>query len=228
VGRSHRPAHRAKMLDVVDDSRQLRRTVDSAADQDQHARPGYPEQLFDTLIEVAALRRGDRLLEVGCASGKATLPLARRGFRITCVEIGPALAAAARTNLADFARVDVVEGAFETWKPPAGSRFDLVFAATAWHWLDPMVRWSSTTPTDTCDCSTPSLATSRCRPGSATACTERSADASRSDTTGACVATGRCAPGRPPRPRIARPVASDVSAWTTGITLDIAGGQIMP
>jgi SAM-dependent methyltransferase len=128
------------MRDVMDDSTRLRRTFDSAADQYQDARPEYPERLFDAVIEVAGLRRGDRLLEIGCASGKATLALARRGFRITCVELGPALAAAARANLADFADVNVIEGAFETWKPPAGSRFDLVFAATAWHWLDPAVR----------------------------------------------------------------------------------------
>jgi SAM-dependent methyltransferase len=129
------------MPDVGDDARRLRRTFDSAADKYQDARPEYPEQLFDTLIELAGLRRGDRLLESGCASGKATLPLARRGFRITCVEIGPALAAAARTNLADFPDVEVIEGAFEAWEPRAGVRFDLVFAATAWHWIDPAVRY---------------------------------------------------------------------------------------
>jgi 16S rRNA A1518/A1519 N6-dimethyltransferase RsmA/KsgA/DIM1 with predicted DNA glycosylase/AP lyase activity len=117
---------------VGDDPAQLRRTFDAAAGTYQNARPEYPDELFDTLIELAELRRGDRLLEIGCASGKATLPLARRGFRITCVEIGPALAAAARANLADFPDVDVVEGAFETWEPRGGVRFDLVFAATAW------------------------------------------------------------------------------------------------
>lgn len=129
------------MLDVADDPRQLTRTFDSAADQYQHARPEYPQELFETLVDVAGLQPGDRLLEVGCATGKATLPLARRGFRITCVEIGPALAAVARANLADFGDVDVIEDAFETWEPPAGELFDLVFAATAWHWLDPALRY---------------------------------------------------------------------------------------
>jgi cyclopropane fatty-acyl-phospholipid synthase-like methyltransferase len=46
----------------------------------QEARPEYPQQLFDTLVEVAGLQPGDRLLEVGCATGKATLPLARRAI----------------------------------------------------------------------------------------------------------------------------------------------------
>lgn len=127
--------------DVSDDSGQLRTSFDSAADLYQRARPEYPEALHDALIEMAGLNAGDRLLEIGCATGKATLPLARRGFRITCVELGPALASAARRNLADFPDVEVVETAFETFDPPKSDRFDLVFAATAWHWLDPAIRY---------------------------------------------------------------------------------------
>jgi SAM-dependent methyltransferase len=125
---------------VAEDRDRLKTTFDSAADRYQSARPEYPEPLYDALVELSGLRAGDRLLEVGCATGKATAPLARRGFRITCVELGPDLAAAARRNLAAFGQVEVVEGAFETWRPAAGQeRFDLVFAATAWHWIDPAV-----------------------------------------------------------------------------------------
>lgn len=76
---------------------------------------------------------------MGCATGKATLPLAQRGFRITCIEPGAALAAAARVNLAGF-DVEVVEARFEDWIP-VGEPFALVFAATAWHWIDPAVRY---------------------------------------------------------------------------------------
>jgi SAM-dependent methyltransferase len=126
---------------VSEDRGQLRTTFDSAADLYQQARPEYPEALYDALIAAAGLRAGDRLLEVGCATGKATLPLARRGFRITCVELGAALASAARRNLAGFPEVEVTESAFETWDPPARDPFDLVFAATAWHWLDPALRY---------------------------------------------------------------------------------------
>lgn len=126
---------------MSEDSARLRRTFDSVADEYQDARPEYPDELFDALVATAELRPGDRLLEIGCASGKATLPLARRGFRITCVELGADLVAAARRNLAGFGDVDVVESAFETWTPHRDARFDLVFAATAWHWLDPTVRY---------------------------------------------------------------------------------------
>lgn len=119
------------------DRDRLKVTFDSVADRYQQARPDYPAELYAELISAAALRPGDRLLEVGCGTGKATAPLARRGFRITCLEPGPRLAAAARRNLAGYRDVQVVEQALEDWQPAAAERFDLVFAATAWHWVDP-------------------------------------------------------------------------------------------
>jgi len=124
---------------VPDSREQLRTTFESAAALYQQARPDYPDELFDALAEMAALQPDAGLLEVGCATGKATLPLARRGFAITAVELGAALAAQARLNLAGFDRVTVVNADFEHWEPTAPASFDLVYAATAWHWIDPDV-----------------------------------------------------------------------------------------
>jgi SAM-dependent methyltransferase len=121
------------------DRDRLATTFDRAADRYQRARPEYPDGLYDDLLAVTELSPGAHLLEVGCASGKATLPLARRGFRITCLEPGAALAAAARLNLEAF-DVEVVQDRFEDWTPSA-DRFAMVFAATSWHWVDPAVRY---------------------------------------------------------------------------------------
>ena len=63
------------------------------------------------------------------------------GFSITALELGPALAEEARRRLSQFARVSVVNAAFEDWRPPADLRFDLVYAATAWKWIDPSSRY---------------------------------------------------------------------------------------
>ena len=120
----------------------LRQTFDEVAPDYQDARPEYPDALYATLLSLTGVRpQADALCEVGSASGKATLPLARRGFAITCVELGAALAAQARRNLAPFERVTVVNADFETWEPPARAAFGLVFAATAWHWIDPAVKY---------------------------------------------------------------------------------------
>lgn len=119
----------------------LRGTFDAVAQAYDGVRPDYPEQLFDDLVRLSALPPGADVLEVGCGTGKATRPLARRGYPITCLEPGPNLAGVARTSLADFPDVDVVTTSFETWDA-GDTRFGLVFAATSWHWLDPQLRYS--------------------------------------------------------------------------------------
>jgi SAM-dependent methyltransferase len=111
----------------------LRTTFDAAAEIYDRARPDYPEDLITELVDAADLQPGSSLLEIGCA-------LARRGFQITCVELGQNLAAVARRNLMAYERVQVIDGPFESWRPAAGERFDLVYAATAWHWIDPAAR----------------------------------------------------------------------------------------
>ena len=129
------------MTPVTTDRERLRATFESAAASYQQARPEYPAELYDELIRLAQLRPGDQLLEIGCATGKATAPLARRGLPVTCVELGPQLAAQARRELASCPGVTICDGAFETWSPPAGVAYRMVFAATAWHWVDPAVRY---------------------------------------------------------------------------------------
>ena len=122
------------------DRDRLRTTFDEVAEVYDHARPIYPERLFDDLIALAKLQPGANLLEIGCGTGRTTLPLARRGFQITCVELGENLAAVARRNLAPFPEVRVVVAPFETWDPRSQT-FGLVYAAASWHWLDPDVRY---------------------------------------------------------------------------------------
>jgi len=131
----------------------LRLTFDTVAAGYEQARPAYPDALYDTLIGLTGIDpETDALCEVGSASGKATVPLAERGFAITCVELGAALAAEARRNLARFDRVKVVNADFERWgaggetsvrSASGSSGFGLVFAATAWHWIDPAVKYAT-------------------------------------------------------------------------------------
>jgi SAM-dependent methyltransferase len=124
----------------IDDAREsLRRTFDTAADLYDGARPNYPEQLFEDLIRLAALEPGARLLEIGCATGKATRPLLERGFTVVCLELGGELAEVARRNLAGLP-AEIHIASFESWEHQPEA-FDLVYAATAWHWVDPEIRY---------------------------------------------------------------------------------------
>jgi SAM-dependent methyltransferase len=114
-------------------------TFDEDAERYDRARPGYPPAIFDDLAELAGIGPGCRVLEIGCGTGQATVPLAERGCEIVAVELGADLADVARRNLARFPAVQVVTAAFESWPlPPAP--FDVMLSATAFHWIDPAVR----------------------------------------------------------------------------------------
>ncbi len=102
------------------------------------ARPHYPDALFEALIEQTGIQRGSKLLEIGPGPGTATLPLAEEGYEITAVERGPAMAKTAMNNLAKYPKVRVITGEFEDVDLPS-ENFDLIYSATAFHWLDPEV-----------------------------------------------------------------------------------------
>jgi 16S rRNA A1518/A1519 N6-dimethyltransferase RsmA/KsgA/DIM1 with predicted DNA glycosylase/AP lyase activity len=95
-----------------------RASFDKDAELYERARPGYPRELFDDLADLAGLRPGARVLEIGSGTGQATLPLAERKLEITAIELGPNLAAVARRKLARFPNVAVIVGAFEDWSLP--------------------------------------------------------------------------------------------------------------
>ncbi len=122
--------------------RERRASFDRAAELYERARPGYPDELIDDVVALTGLGPGSRVVEIGCGTGKATVPLAERGLRITCVELGASLAAIAQQKLALFPDVQVVNADFETWQPERAD-YDAVVAFTAFHWISPELRYPS-------------------------------------------------------------------------------------
>jgi SAM-dependent methyltransferase len=118
-----------------------RATFNEAADGYDAARPIASPEVFDDLVELARLAPGARVLEIGCGTGQATLPLAERGFSILGIELGANLAELARRKLAAYPQVEIVTSSFEGWDP-AGELFDAVASFNAFHWLDPDLRFA--------------------------------------------------------------------------------------
>jgi len=117
----------------------LGRSFDRAALAYDRLRPHYPDAVFHTLIARTGLTPGTRVLEIGAGTGIATRALAARGLHVTALEPGAAMAAVARDSLAAHPDITVIETTFEDWTVTPGA-FDLVIAATAFHWLDPETR----------------------------------------------------------------------------------------
>ena len=119
----------------------FRATFDEDADAYDRTRPVAPAYVLDDALELAGLRPGSSVLEIGPGTGQATRQLAERGVHVLAVELGPNLADRARRNLAAFEQVQVVTSSFEEWD--AGDRtFDAVFACNCFHWVDPAIRFA--------------------------------------------------------------------------------------
>jgi SAM-dependent methyltransferase len=128
------PEHALGLMngDLPRDSRVL---FDRVAELYDRARPTYPDALFDDMVALSGVSDDSRILEIGPGTGQATVPMAKRGCRITAVELGANLAAVARRNLASFPNVELQVGVFEEWPLPA-EPFDLVMCVSAFHWLE--------------------------------------------------------------------------------------------
>lgn len=129
--------------DHMEIDRSAKAVFDAAAKAYDTYRPGYPEAAIEAMIRLSGLRSESRLLEVGCGTGQATLPMARRGFHIDAIELGANLAAIARKKCARWARVHISNGAFETYKP-FSDLYDLIYFAQSFPWIDPIMRLEKT------------------------------------------------------------------------------------
>jgi len=115
-----------------------RETFNGVAALYDQMRPGYPSAVFDRVTSIAGLNQRSRLLEVGCGTGHATFEFARHGLAIDCIELGENMAALARQRLAEFPRVSITVTDFDLWTTP--SRYNLIYIATAYHWLNQQTR----------------------------------------------------------------------------------------
>ena len=124
----------------VDSARPLapRETFNTVAELYDQMRPGYPDAVFADVAKIAGVDAASRLLEVGCGTGHATIQFAQRGLAIDCIELGENMAALARRRLAAFPRVSIAVADFDLWT--AEAHYDLIYIATAYHWLNPQTR----------------------------------------------------------------------------------------
>jgi SAM-dependent methyltransferase len=116
----------------------------SVAEQYDRHRPGYPPQLVDDILTYADAHAGDRALEVGAGTGRATLMFAQRGLKVMALEPDVDMAAVASERAATAGlTIDMItsdfETAFEAHALPEHA-FKLLFSGTAWHWVTPSLR----------------------------------------------------------------------------------------
>jgi ubiquinone/menaquinone biosynthesis C-methylase UbiE len=122
-------------------SKRRRRRIlfDSVAQLYDTFRPGYPSDMVEFVVATAGLGAGSTVLEVGCGTGQLTERLDCFGFDLTAIDIGSSMIAAARRRLRGSA-ISFQVASFEDFAAAERS-FDLIVSGTAFHWIDPEVKF---------------------------------------------------------------------------------------
>ncbi|MCI8602213.1 MAG: class I SAM-dependent methyltransferase [Oscillospiraceae bacterium] len=112
----------------------LRDTFNGVIEDYNYARPHYPDGLYHDIEKfVGRPLQQCRILEVGGGTGQASDYFVQLGCRLTILEVGEDQVVWLREKYKDFPNVDVVGGYFEEFA--AEERFDLIYSATAFHWI---------------------------------------------------------------------------------------------
>jgi hypothetical protein len=99
------------------------------------ARPGYPDVMYDRLIERCGPLQGASIFEVGAGTGLATGQLFNLGAtHITAIEPNANLAAFLRAQIPGE-ELEIIQLPFEEAMLPEGG-FTLGVAATSFHWVE--------------------------------------------------------------------------------------------
>jgi SAM-dependent methyltransferase len=111
-------------------------SFDAWAGEYDRFRPGYPDELFDIMTAQLTLPRVPHAVVLGAGTGRASLAMAARGWRVTAVEPGKSMLDVLRGRAAnDGLLISTVQASAEETGLETGSA-DLVTAAQAFHWFD--------------------------------------------------------------------------------------------
>lgn len=97
-------------------------------------RPTYVKELYDDIFAAKEIDASSNVLKIGIGTGQATLPFLEKGCALSAIELGSELAQYVKQKYLDYSRFDVINTAFQDYECRPNS-FDLVFSATAFHWI---------------------------------------------------------------------------------------------
>ncbi len=120
--------------------RDLRNTFNQVAAEYDAVRPTYPSECIDSILEYSKINYESNVLEIGSGTGQASQLFIERGFGVTGLDIGSDLIEFAKAKFQNNSRVKFEVTSFEDFTSDQ-QPFDLIFSATAFHWVDPVIRF---------------------------------------------------------------------------------------
>lgn len=105
------------------------------------ARPVYPRGMIDAVLSYADLPDSAHALEIGAGTGQATAQFARPGLSVHALDPSPTMLEILQAKFAGT-QLAVTSEASDFESAALGrDAYDLIYSASAWHWLQPTRRW---------------------------------------------------------------------------------------
>lgn len=116
------------------DIKGLEWTFDTVAPIYEKVRPGYVDELYQTIFDYIPIHESGNVIEIGIGGGQATLPVLKTGCKFTAVEHGENFSKRCREKFRDYPNFSVITEKFENVEFE-NEAYDLVFSASAFHWI---------------------------------------------------------------------------------------------
>ena len=97
-------------------------------------RPEYPAEMIQDIIEFSSLQTNSKALEIGIGTGQATAPILDTHCSVIAIELGNNLSVFVADKYKSYDNFKVMNADFMTL-PVSENTFDLIYCATAFHWL---------------------------------------------------------------------------------------------
>ena len=144
IVRTSPPSRAGYILKGCEDSMKINESFNEMAKLYDEVRPSYPKDLIEDIILRTHITPKDKLLEIGAGTGKATLQFLRRDFQVHCIEPGQNLVDILKTKCLNDPNITIDVDSFENWEAKSNQVYDLIFSASAFHWIRPEIRYEKT------------------------------------------------------------------------------------
>ena len=108
-------------------------TFNTVADTYEKQRPGYIDELYQTIFEYIPINNTSRVVEIGIGGGQATLPFLKTGCDLLAVDYGENFCNICREKFKEYPNFSAISGKFEDIV--FNGEYDLIYSASAFHWI---------------------------------------------------------------------------------------------
>ena len=95
----------------------------------------YPDELYKDIFVLFEPNGSRKAIEIGAGTGKATTPFLEAGYNVTAVEMSGNMTGFLLDKFKEYGNFSVITATFEDAALENYS-YDLVYAASAFHWVD--------------------------------------------------------------------------------------------